>query len=56
MAVMSRRKKAVANTWDAKNKQRTEFHKSHEKKEDGKVSKEDHEERLKLLKELGLVK
>lgn len=57
MAVMGRRKKAVAQGWNAINKQRDEKTKKlreTDKKEE--VTEEDHKERLKLLKDLGLVK
>ena len=58
MAVMGRKKRAVAQGWNAINKQRDEEAKKSkeetEKKEE--VTEEDHKERLKLLKELGLVK
>ncbi len=58
MAVMGRQKKAVAQRWNAINKQRDEEGKKSreetEKKEE--VTEEDHKERLKLLKEIGLVK
>lgn len=56
MAVMGRRKKAVAQRWNAINKQRDEANKSQENKEEQAVSKEDHEERVKKLRELGLIK
>jgi len=57
MAVMSRKKRAVAQGWNAANKQRDEENKFSEKEETSqKVSEEDHQKRLKLLKELGLVR
>lgn len=58
MAVMGRRKKAVAQSWNAINKQRDEGAKKsrEEIEKEEKVTEEDHKERLKLLKELGLVK
>ena len=58
MAVMGRRKKAVAQGWNAINKQRDEDSKKskEEIEREEKVTEEDHKERLKLLKELGLVK
>ena len=55
MAVMGRKKKAVAQGWNAINKQRADKHKPNESKEE-KVSKEEHEEKMKLLRELGLIK
>lgn len=57
MAIMGRKKKAVAAGWDAINKQReveNKLAKGEDKKES--ISKEEHEARLKLLKDLGLVK
>lgn len=54
---MGRKKKAVAAGWDAINKQReveNKLAKGEDKKES--ISKEEHEARLKLLKDLGLVK
>lgn len=54
---MGRRKRAVALSWNVINKQRDEENKKLkevERKEE--VKKEDHEERLKLLKDIGLVK
>jgi len=58
MAVMGRRKKAVAQGWNAINKQRDEGAKKsrEEIEKEEQVTEEDHKERLKLLKELGLVK
>jgi hypothetical protein len=57
MAIMGRKKKAVARGWEAINKQRDEESKKlkteSEKKEE--VTPEEHEKRLKLLKDLGLV-
>lgn len=58
MAIMGRKKKAVARGWEAINKQRDEESRKlkveSEKKEE--VTSEEHEKRLKLLKELGLIK
>jgi len=55
MAVMGRRKKAVAQRWNAINKQREEENQPQQTKEET-ISKEEHEERLNKLKELGLIK
>lgn len=55
MAVMSRKKKAVAQGWNAINKQREEVNKPKEFEREP-ISKEEHEERIKLLKKLGLIK
>lgn len=54
MAIMSRKKKAVAQNWNAINKQRQEAHKKTEVKEE--VTSEEHEDRIKKLKDLGLIK
>ena len=58
MAIMGRKKKAVAQGWNAINKQRDEESKrlkgESDKKEE--ISPEEHERRIKLLKDLGLVK
>lgn len=58
MAIMGRKKRAVAAGWNAINKQRDEESKKlkeqTEKKEE--ITKEEHESRLKMLKDLGLVK
>lgn len=58
MATMGRKKKAIAAGWNAINKQRDDESKKareeSEKKEE--VSSEEHEARIKMLKELGLVK
>ena len=60
MAVMGRRKRAVAQGWNAINKQRDEETKRKEeefKEKHGKeVSFDEHEERVKKLKEIGLIK
>lgn len=55
---MGRKKKAVAQGWNAINKQRDEESKGLQKttKQEEKVSEEEHAERIKLLKSLGLVK
>jgi len=58
MAIMGRKKRGIAAGWDAKNKQRDEESKrlkgESDKKEE--ISPEEHERRIKLLKDLGLVK
>jgi len=57
MAIMGRKKKAVAAGWNAINKQRNDKSKSLTEKEEKKeVSPEEHEERLKKLREIGLIK
>ena len=60
MAVMGRTKRAVAQGWNAKNKKRDQESKKTieqpENKDKEKVTKEEHEARIKMLKELGLVK
>jgi len=54
MAVMSRKKKAVAQGWNAINQQRAKDSSREMKQEE--ISEEEHQERIKLLKSLGLVK
>lgn len=58
MAIMGRKKRAVARGWEAINKQRDEesrkLQEETEKKE--KVTVEEHDARIKMLKDLGLVK
>ena len=56
MAVMGRRKKAVAQRWNAINKQREEVNQPKDAKEEKDISKEEHEERIRKLRELGLIK
>ena len=58
MAVMGRKKKAIGQAWNAVNKQRDEESRKLKEstKKDEKVSEEEHQERIKLLKSLGLVK
>ena len=53
MAIMSRGKKAVAQNWNAINKQREKSNQIKEIKEE--VTSEEHEERIKKLRELGLI-
>jgi hypothetical protein len=57
MAIMGRKKRAVAQGWNATNQQRDEDAKKSQtetKKEE--LTPEEHEARIKMLKELGLVK
>jgi len=57
MAVPSLRSRSNANSWAAKNKQREEQNKpQEEKKEKSAVSQEEHEARINLLREMGLLK
>lgn len=56
MAVMGRRKKAVAQRWNAINKQREETNQSQEIKKEKSISEEEHEERIKKLREIGLIR
>ncbi|MEK6844302.1 MAG: hypothetical protein AABX83_02645 [Nanoarchaeota archaeon] len=58
MAVMGRKKKAVAHGWNATNKQRDEEHKKlqEEKNKEEEITLEEHKKRIKLLKEIGLIK
>lgn len=55
---MSSRKKGIVHRWDAINRQRDEEAKKLKEQTDKKeeVSKEEHETRIKMLKDLGLVK
>jgi hypothetical protein len=55
MAIMSRKKRAIAQGWDAVNKQREEEAKAKEKKSKKEVSEEEHKKKLEMLKRLGLV-
>jgi hypothetical protein len=55
MAVMSRTKRALGNSWNAINKQRERDNKSEITKEKP-LSQEEHEVRIKKLRELGLIK
>ena len=60
MAVMGRKKKAVAQRWNAINKQRDEAikEKSEEwkKKQKKEVTEEEHKRRIEKLKKMGLLK
>ncbi len=57
MAVLGRRKRAIAQGWNAINKQREEVvEKLKNGKEEKKISQKEHEERLKKLREIGLLK
>jgi len=55
MAVMGRKKKAVAQSWNAINKQREKANKS-EEQEKKEISPEEHEKRVEVLKRIGLIK
>jgi hypothetical protein len=55
MAVMSRKKRAVAQGWKAIDEQRNKEN-SQEKSDEKKITEEEHQERIKKLKELGLLK
>lgn len=57
MAVMSRRKQAVAQGWEAINRQRDEQNKQNEKEPKKKeITEEEHKARLEKLRALGLIK
>ena len=57
MAVMSRRKRAVAQGWEATSKQREEGTKSQEQNsKNEEISEEEHQKKIDLLKGLGLIK
>ena len=53
MAIMSRRKQAIKQTWDMKNAQREVNAKQKEEKP---ISEEEHKARLDKLKAMGLIK
>lgn len=55
MAVMSRKKRAVAQGWKAIGEQRNKED-NPVKAEEQKISEEEHQERIRKLKELGLLK
>ena len=52
---MSRRKKATARGWEATNKQREEANKTQESEKPKEVTEEEHEKKMKLLEEIGLI-
>ena len=53
---MGRRKQAVAQRWNAINKQRAKDIAKEENKGKKEISEEEHEKRIQKLKELGLIK
>jgi len=55
MAIMSRKKKAVAQGWASTDAQREEENKM-EKIEKERVSEEEHEKRINILKNIGIIK
>jgi hypothetical protein len=55
MAVMSRKKKAVAQRWDSISSQRDKGNQS-VKDEDKPIDEEEHKKRVEILKSLGLLK
>ena len=58
MAIMGRKKKAVARGWEVINKQRAEESRRVQEatKKDEKITAKEHETRVKILKEIGLIK
>ena len=58
MAVIGRKKKAVATRWNAINKKRNDADKKNKEETDKKeqITKEEHEERIKMLKELEVIR
>lgn len=56
MAIPSFRSRANKNKWDSINKQRAEANKPKEGIEEQKVSPEEHEKRVQMLKQLGILK
>ena len=55
MAIMSRAKKALGRTWQIKNEEKAERNKGRELEERD-VSEEEHKNRIKKLKEMGIEK
>ena len=56
MAIMSRKKKAIAQRWGATNQQRETERLKKEKDMEQRVTPEEHERRIKMLKDLGIIK
>lgn len=56
MAIMSRIKKANKRGWDQISSERVKSNEPEKKKEDKKITEEEHKNRIKLLRELGLLK
>tara|TARA_Y100000310_G_C20214450_1_gene592881 strand:+ start:270 stop:443 length:174 start_codon:yes stop_codon:yes gene_type:complete len=56
MAIMSRRKQANKQGWETINKQRAEANKTEETEGGKKISEEEHQERVEMLKKIGLLK
>lgn len=56
MAIMSSRKQAVKARWEAINKLREEADKPLKDKEEVKISEEEHQRRLDVLRNIGMLK
>jgi len=56
MAVPSLRSRSNANRWAAINKQREESSKPQEEKKEQELSPEEHDKRVQMLKQLGILK
>ena len=60
MAIMGRKKRAIAQGWNAINKQRDEESEKQKEKvgkeKEKEISPEEHKERIRKLKEIGLLK
>lgn len=53
---MSRKKKAIAQNWDAIDKQREEANKPKEESKKEEITPEEHKKRLNILKNIGILK
>jgi len=56
MAVMSRRKRSIAQSWKATDEQRNKENSEIQEKANKSISEEEHQARIKQLRELGLIK
>jgi hypothetical protein len=56
MGVLSRKKQAIARGWDAAKKQREDETKPQELTKSKEVSEEEHQKKMKLLEDIGLIK
>jgi hypothetical protein len=56
MAVMSSRKQAVKTRWEAINRQREQANKLQKENTEEKISEEEHDKRVEMLKQMGLLK
>jgi len=56
MAVPSLRSRSNANSWATINKQRADANKPQEEKKEEPISEEEHEKRVQMLKQMGILK